>query len=241
MKMKKENGMITESFDYDCTSLLALEQYLELKSNEGLMLLGVRGGRFRFERSAPKKLRYCAVVRPAPGKDPDYVSFCEDAGWELAAEDGDVLIFRTEDAGLPRVETDPEEVFRAVKRSSLLKRLPLPLFGVIIAALLYQNALRPDGSLKDAPAVYACCALWVLIGLAIFAAVTLNDMKWLKKARLAAMDRKPLPFYGLGDKKPGVNAFTWIALALFLLLIAVFACHSIAAAKGLETFLELFK
>ena len=47
MKMKNENGMITESFDYDCTALLALEQYLELKSNEGLMLLGVRGGSIR--------------------------------------------------------------------------------------------------------------------------------------------------------------------------------------------------
>jgi hypothetical protein len=86
------------------------EQWLERMAREGWHL--VSGGiLFKFRKGAPAEHRYRLDYRTEKTADlREYVTLCEDAGWEHVCRFGGWHYFRTADPAAPELHSDPRSL-----------------------------------------------------------------------------------------------------------------------------------
>ena len=108
--MKLRIPLFAEFYDYTGAS-----RRLERMAAKGWQLTEVGQWLWRFEKANPQKLHYTVVYFPdVSDLDPDpkielldYIAMCEEAGWKLAAQRNQMLIFCSEEADPVPIDTDP--------------------------------------------------------------------------------------------------------------------------------------
>lgn len=110
---------------YECA---AVEEYLELMSQKGWLLLSIKGNFFKFKKIKPKNIKYSVDVLHKASifdhKDSDvaleYREYCKAAGWNYVCQIGKIQIFYTQDYNKAiSIHTDEEEKFKSVFKASL--------------------------------------------------------------------------------------------------------------------------
>lgn len=108
-----------------------IEQWLERLASQGLHLESSKEfGRYVFRRGAPARVTYRIDVGPGPRIDIDYLQLLTDAGWRMAAQRGDLYIWRHEGQEAPELFTDIPS--RMIKYQRLLRTA-----GLILAVMMF--------------------------------------------------------------------------------------------------------
>ena len=188
---------------YSYLDRTAITAHLSDMAAQGWMLENIGGWSWRYRRAEPKKLRFALVFFPASQFDPQptegletYRDYCAAAGWHLAAESAQVLIFYTEEEAAVPIETDPAvelaNIRRCVKRGfvgSYWALLALSLFQILFQC--YQIWTDPVDTLSSTASLSAVLN-WLPLDVLIVAELT-RYYRWLRKARTAAEAGSPLP------------------------------------------------
>ncbi|MCM1544223.1 MAG: DUF2812 domain-containing protein [Ruminococcus sp.] len=130
--MKKLNDNVMElRVNFTYRDLAAIEEFLEAKQQEGWLLIEYDKNKMKFRKCEPSESRYCCEAYKAPNRpkyDEEYISFCEDAGWEFVASDWNgIYIFRTNDETLPKIMNDDKMKLSIMAKSFISKRIILLL------------------------------------------------------------------------------------------------------------------
>ena len=107
---------------YDRTGI---EEYLENMALRGWKVIKTNLYVWKFERIEPQKLRCnvsyfpkASIYDPKPTEEQeDFVELCKHAGWELAAEKGELKVFYNEDENAVPIETDPLVELQSIKKA----------------------------------------------------------------------------------------------------------------------------
>lgn len=107
---------------YDRTGI---EEYLEHMALRGWKVVKTNLYVWKFERIEPQKLRCnvsyfpkASMYDPKPtDEQEDFVELCKHAGWELAAEKGELKVFYNEDENAVPIETDPLVELQSIKKA----------------------------------------------------------------------------------------------------------------------------
>ena len=107
---------------YDRTGI---EEYLEHMALRGWKVIKTNLYVWKFERIEPQKLRCnvsyfpkASMYDPKPtDEQEDFVELCKHAGWELAAEKGELKVFYNEDETAVPIETDPLVELQSIKKA----------------------------------------------------------------------------------------------------------------------------
>ncbi|QGZ40266.1 uncharacterized protein DUF2812 [Pseudoduganella flava] len=138
-----------------------IERWLERLAAEGLHLESVGAlGQYRFRRGAPGRVMYridVAMNRKKP--DADYVQLMTDAGWRMAAEQGNLYYWRTSDPHAPEIFTDAAS--RAAKYERLARNYGLMLALSLLFFVKSAVVLYIDGTLSKTETFLA--PLWTVL------------------------------------------------------------------------------
>lgn len=137
---------------YECT---AVEEYLENMAEKGWLLERISGYFFTFKKIEPKKLKYSVdtfskiSVLDVDDSDIaiDYREYCRAAGWKYICQVGKIQVFYSSDAeNVVPIQTDDEEKFRSIFKSSLynvfMNLLVAVLFGFNLYLQFFQGTLE---------------------------------------------------------------------------------------------------
>lgn len=124
----KKTKYIRKFFWAEPYDIKAIEEFLEQKAAEGLMLVKFRGKFYYFEECEPKKVRFqidyfkkAMVFDTNPELETrKYIDFCEECGWTYLQGEGKMQIFYTEDETIPPLQTDSKALFRNIIKNTLI-------------------------------------------------------------------------------------------------------------------------
>ncbi|MCM1365595.1 MAG: DUF2812 domain-containing protein [Faecalibacterium sp.] len=143
MKLKNKkninNNELIINVNFTYRDLTAIEEFLEKKQSEGWLLVKYDKKKMKFKKCEPSHSRYCCEAYKAPNRpkyDEEYITFCEDAGWEFIASDWNgIYIFRTDDETLPRVMTDDKMKLSIMAKSFMREESVLIILISIVVAI----------------------------------------------------------------------------------------------------------
>ena len=171
-------------------------RHLEKMAARGWMLEKMTTFGWHYRRMEPKRLRFTvtyhdtfSVFDPEQSEgQQEYQDLCRQSGWEVAAANGPLQAFYTEDEDAPPIETDPQLVLETVER--LVKKVRFSSILLLLAALfnfwmLIGRILHNPIHLLASPPSLAGGICWTLLALySIVALVTYG--RWHRKAKAAA-------------------------------------------------------
>ena len=221
-------------------------RHLEEMAARGWMLEKMTTFGWHYRRMEPKRLRFTvtyqdtfSVFDPEESEgQQEYQDLCRQSGWEVAAANGPLQAFYTEDEDAPPIETDPQLVLETVEK--LAKRsLPGVLGAVLIVLqlMMFVNNLQHFPILTlSSPTQLSIPLLWFLL-LVGYAARTISYHRWHRKARAAAK----------AGEFPAVSSHPRRRILLLAVLCAA-VCYTLLAANlpyliplllGITVFLSL--
>ncbi len=177
--------------DYD-----GVRERLERRSEEGWMLERIGNFFWHYRRVEPKRRRVAVAYFPAASaSDPgpsegqrDYQQLCEDAGWELKAQWGQMQIFYSEEEDPIPIDTDPVQQLDTVHRS--MKRSMLPVWWLLLALSVFQLLMQgrtlwrePVEALSGSG--WLLFLMWLLL-MGTNAVELARYYRWHRRARAAA-------------------------------------------------------
>ncbi len=177
--------------DYD-----GVRERLERLSEEGWMLERIGNFFWHYRRVEPKRRHVAVAYFPAASaSDPgpsegqrDYQQLCEDAGWELKAQWGQMQIFYSEEEAPVPIDTDPVQQLETVHRS--MKRSMLPAWWLLLALSVFQLFMQartlwqePVEALSGSG--WLLLLMWLLL-LGMNGAELVRYFRWYHRAKASA-------------------------------------------------------
>jgi len=174
-------------FDYK-----GIERHLEKMALAGWVLHSIPIFYWEYHKAEPKKLRYAVTYLPKPSfpyptEDQQvFYDSCRDAGWELAAQRGQMQIFRAAKANPAPIEADEAEKLRAVHRIMRKDFLPGNVLGLLLTFvqlyLLFSKIVKdPIRQLSNASLPFVA-AFWALLAVQI-CVLLITYTVWYRKSK----------------------------------------------------------
>lgn len=118
----KDKPTLKVPFDFSYTELAAVEEYLEQSEQSGKHLKEIKKDKFVFEfTELERNYRYSAEIFKGDAFVKEFISDCENDGWELVGTIRDELhIFRTTDPYATDIMTDEHLNLKAIAKRQLL-------------------------------------------------------------------------------------------------------------------------
>lgn len=239
----KKNRQIRKFFWAEPYDAKAIEEFLEKKAMEGLMLVKFRGRFYYFEKCEPKKVRFqidyfdkAMIFDTNPEKETrKYIDFCEECGWAYLGGVGKMHIFYTEDNSIPPIQTDSREQFYNIIKNTLvlssIQWVFLPLVMLLNLVNLLNIALHGGGySVAELFAngfdMLLVCSLGSYILFSIFVDVRFVRFFVRNKRRVRAGEG--IQFYSYRN----VIAYNrgMIGVCAFMLVMCLFMCMTMGKA-----------
>ncbi|MBQ8228759.1 MAG: DUF2812 domain-containing protein [Clostridia bacterium] len=221
-----KHRIVKEEMVFNYTELTAIEQYLTQKEKDGLKLQKIENGRFYFLKSDHRKIRYSAVIFTGHSVKNDFITTCENQGWEFVCSYLDEMyIFRTQNSDAVEIMTDEKENFKTVAKRAFLQPGYITfsfyalflLFKVIFFRNHFEGIIATDA--EDCTVL-----MFVLLSFLQTAIKLLHFACWYQKSRKLINENKKIPFSDL--KKAEKTAKIWniinLAYPVLLLLTALF-------------------
>lgn len=191
MRNHKFHLQLTGYYDLE-----GLDKHLETKAAQGWMLEKISLLGWRYRRMEPKRLRFSVTYQNTfsvwDAKDDEeqqaYRDLCRQSGWTLAASQGPVQVFYTEDDDAPPLETDPQMVFRVMdrlSRTSVINSIVLFFASMLNGSNLLWYVRRCPIDALASPIKLLVAVSWVLICLYCVLDVVTYSL-WRHKAKGAA-------------------------------------------------------
>lgn len=173
-----------------------MARHLELMAAKGWMLEKMTTFGWHYRRMEPKRLRFAVTYQDTFSVfDPEnsdgqmeYQDLCRSSGWEVAASNGPLQAFYTEDEDAPPIETDPQLFLETVER--LARKTRFASIVIILAALInfwmfIGNLLQNPIHLLASPSSLASGLCWTLM--ALYGIIDLvTYVQWHRRAKAAA-------------------------------------------------------
>ena len=202
-------------------------RHLEKMAARGWMLEKMTTFGWHYRRMEPKRLRFTvtyhdtfSVFDPEQSEgQQEYQDLCRQSGWEVAAANGPLQAFYTEDEDAPPIETDPRLFLDTVERlakKTLFPDILLLVLSVLEACMLTGSLLHSPIRLLSSTAslITAICWLSILVDTSI---TLFFYWQWHRKAIIAAAAGKFLP---VRNHRRFRVALTLAAVGVFYVLIA---------------------
>ena len=182
---------------YDRTGI---EEYLENMALRGWKVIKTNLYVWKFERIEPQKLRCnvsyfpkASMYDPKPtDEQEDFVELCKHAGWELAAEKGELKVFYNEEENAVPIETDPLVELQSIKKSCRENFVLLYVLNLVSGLVQLVSGLfrfffnKMDFLSNDCAMISVPCALCVIL---ITLIELLRYANWSKRAKKAAEEK----------------------------------------------------
>lgn len=178
---------------YDLDSMA---RHLERMAAKGWMLEKMTTFGWHYRRMEPKRLRFAVTYQDTFSVfDPEdsngqmeYQDLCRQSGWEVAASNGPLQAFYTEDEDAPPIETDPQLFLETVER--LARKTRFASIVVVLMALfnfwvLIGSILHNPIHLLASPSSLASGLCWTLVALYGITDL-LTYVRWHRRAKAAA-------------------------------------------------------
>ena len=178
-------------------------RHLEKMAARGWMLEKMTTFGWHYRRMEPKRLRFTvtyhdtfSVFDPEQSEgQQEYQDLCRQSGWEVAAANGPLQAFYTEDEDAPPIETDPRlflDTVEQLAKKTLFPDILLLVLSVLEACMLTGSLLHSPIRLLSSTAslVTAICWLSILVDTSI---TLFLYWRWHRKAIIAAAAGKFLP------------------------------------------------
>ncbi|MBQ9972749.1 MAG: DUF2812 domain-containing protein [Firmicutes bacterium] len=228
--------------DFSFYDKTGIEQYLEKQAEKGGFLDMIVWDVWRFRKGEPKKVSYKVTYFPKSswfGPEPtaeieEFKDFCEHTGWEHAATNSQMQVFRNEKEEPIMIETDPEIELKKIHDSvmgwymgSLFLVAALCVFGLFLPLMsLIQSPMSVLGNPKR------LINLLIWMDLLIYCAVEIGAyFKWWGKAAAAVERGQELP------KTKGHRIFSILAVIFALILLVA---HNVVTSESGEFVLKEF-
>lgn len=181
-----------------------MARHLEWMAAKGWMLEKMTTFGWHYRRMEPKRLRFAVTYQDTfTVFDPvdsdgqlEYQDLCRQSGWEVAASNGPLQAFYTEDEDAPPIETDPQLFLETVER--LAKKTLVP--DIVLLVLSVLETWMMAGTILTAPIrllaspftlVSGICWLSILVDTAI-SLVSYGRWHWKAKAAAAVGEFVPV-------------------------------------------------
>lgn len=182
---------------YDRTGI---EEYLEDMALRGWKVVKTNLYVWKFEKIEPQKLRFnvsyfpkASMYDPKPtDEQEDFVELCKHAGWELAAEKGELKVFYNEDENAVPIETDPLIELQSIKKACSENFVLVYLLNLFTGLVLLGTGLfrfffnKIDFLSNDCAMLSVPCALCVIGGVL---SELLRYTNWCKRAKKVAEEK----------------------------------------------------
>lgn len=239
MKIFDTKFKISDFSFYDKTGI---EKYLEKQAEKGWFLDMIVWDVWRFRKREPKKVSYTVTYFPKAswfGPEPtaeieEFNDFCEHTGWEHAASNSQMQVFRNENEDPVMIETDPDIELKNIHDSvmgwymgSLFLVATICVFGLFLPFIsLIQSPMSVLGNPKR------LINLLIWTDLLLFGAVEIGGyFKWWGKAVTAVERGQEMPH------TKGHRIFSKLAVIFALILLVV---HKIVTSENGEFVFEEF-
>lgn len=193
-KKKKKNTYETVPNIFEYTDITAINEFLEEKEANGLKFKGfdVGTGDFLFERCAPRKVKYSAVVfrykeEVAYENRNGFIKMCEDStSWQFVSLYKDELyIFRSEREENTEIMTDKEQALKITVRANIKRRLIksiLPCLSILLT-IVNLNIVNTLSDLLSSKYIVVQYIPMLIATLIYIAAQSIAYLRWYKKSK----------------------------------------------------------
>lgn len=239
----KKNRQIKKFFWAEPYDAKAIEEFLEKKAMEGLMLVKFRGRFYYFEECEPKKVRFqidyfdkAMIFDTNPEAETrKYIDFCEECGWIHLGGEGKMQIFYTEDDSIPPIQTDSREQFRNIIKNTLVLSSIQWVFLPLIMLLNLVNSLNISlhGGVCGIAELFASgfnmlivCVLACYILVSIF--VDVRFVRFFVRNRRRVREGEDIQFYSYRN----VVAYNRGMLGVFALMLVMGVVMCMAMGKA---------
>ena len=224
MKDVKYILMDTAGYDYH-----QLQQKLTDLAARGWHLEKAGNMVWRFRRGEPKQVRYEIIFsaaasafnsRPTEAEE-TLADLCVQAGWERVAALAQLQIFRSEDPNATPLETDEFQKLENIRRTMKKHFIPQQLLMIVLFLLQFlmhgsTAMLHPTRTLSSMMMV---TTLAMLLGIVlIYAILLINNLLWLRRARIEVDAGRPIPANGFYRK------FRWVVWGILAVYLIVLLC-----------------
>lgn len=186
----------------------AIRRRLERMAAEGWRLEKI-GLLWRYRRAEPAQVHYAVAYfadasqydpGPTPGQE-TFQEFCAEAGWKLAAQSGQMLVFENEQPDPLPLDTDEALRLRGIRRAMRGSLLPSSLAMVVVCLMqlgLLASNIRydPIGYLSQSQTLWRGL-LWVLL-LASFVLQLTDYGLWVLRSKRSVAAGGPCAEAGQG-------------------------------------------
>lgn len=224
-RKKKDEIIFANKFTYK--DLTAMEEFLEIKQQEGLQLVKCTDSAMTFKKCEPSHSRYsCEIFRAAnrPKFDEEYIAFCEESGWKFVTSDlNGLYIFKTDDENVTDIMTDDQMKFSIIAKSFGRRAVLTAL--VALAYIIFDNVL--DFNLLEFYEIISnqlrLSKIIIMFMLAIICIINaITELSWLIKRKVELKKGERLRFNNSKDfEKSKLREGARIIIGFMISLIAV--------------------
>lgn len=205
---------------YDHSSM---ETHFTAKAESGWRVDGI-GLTIHYHRAEPARVKYAITYvddsrqwSPPTGSELRFQEFCEEAGWELVAENKKIKVFCNEDPDAVPLETDPLVQVNNISICAVGYKMGwmISFFVCIVLGLINVKQLMASKSLLKRSDTLALCAIW-LFAAAINADTLLTYIRWERQARRNAENQIFTPTWSHHKLQLWGLSLFWCAVQVYL-------------------------
>lgn len=209
---------------YDHSSM---ETHFTAKAESGWRVDGI-GLTIHYRRAEPARVKYAITYvddsrqwSPPTGSELRFQEFCEEAGWELVAENKKIKVFCNEDPDAVPLETDPLVQVNNISVCAVdsIIRWIILLVGCLFFAWINIKRVVHSGSLFKRPAALIFGDYWLFIA-AINADTWITYMRWECRARRNAENQIFTPTWSHYRVQLWGLPLFWFGLLVYLFITA---------------------
>lgn len=219
--MKETKYILIDTTIYDYS---LIEEKLTRLAAEGWHLEKAGNLAWKLRRGEPKAVRYAVTYAPSASAfnsrtteaEEDLTDLCAQAGWTRVANIAQLHVYRNEDPNATPLETDEGERLKNIRRTMTKHFFPTEalMVGIFLMQFFmhfHTLTLYPARTFSS-PMMISTLAMTLFVA-AIHAALALNGMIWLRRARKAVDSGEPIPadrFY---------RRFRWVVWAFLIVYL----------------------
>lgn len=183
---------------------------------------------YEYEKIEPQPLKYTVTYfseasdfnADVPQSQQTFQDYCENAGWKLATENAQMLIFYSEEKEPIPIETDESIKLEIIHRAMKKNFIPSQILLLVIAVLqlimqFYDITNRPISFFSDATRLYVIL-LWGLVLISVLMSL-LGYVFWCRKSK------KSILLGGVCVEKRSSSQSSAIVLALTGIILILWA------------------
>ncbi len=229
----KKDKYIKKFFWAEPYDVKAIEEFLEQKAAEGLMLAKFRGRFYYFEKCEPKKVRFqidyfkkATIFDTNPHRETrKYIDFCEECGWTYLQGEGKMQFFYTEDETIPPLQTDSKVMFGNIIKNTLIftcvQWIFLPFtqllnLGTTLSRLLYGGPYEVASLFADGGDLWYMSTFIIYILLSVF--MNVRFVGFILRNRKQVKSGEELQFYSWRNV---IKTRNIVVAALVLMIFAL--------------------